>query len=69
MKLIPNQTYTVTKKIKIHTKPLTEVCVTQTGIFVKQTSSYLIFRGFKVRKSCVTQVTKEQKNEGDVIYA
>ena len=56
MKLTPNKTYSITKKIKIHTKPLTEVFVTQTGTFVKQTNSYFIFRGFKVRKSCVTQV-------------
>lgn len=56
MKLIPNKPYSVTKKIKIHTKPLQEVFVTQTGIYVKETNSYFIFRGFKVRKLCVTQV-------------
>ena len=61
MKLIPNQTYTVTKKIKIHTKPLTEVCVTQTGIFVKHTNSYLIFRGYRVRKSCVIKIESTEE--------
>ena len=31
----------------------------------------LVCRGkkYKVRKACVIQVKKEQKNEGDIIYA
>ena len=56
MKLLPGKMYTVAKRIKIHTKPLCEVVVSQTGRFVKQTDSYLIFAGFKVRKQCVVSV-------------
>jgi hypothetical protein len=57
--MIPNQTYTICKKIKIHTKPLATVVVSQTGLFVKETDKYLCFRGFKVRKDCVVQISKE----------
>lgn len=59
MNLQPNKMYTVTKKIKIHTKPLKVVIVPQTGLFVKQTESYLFFRGFRVRKDCVVQIEEE----------
>lgn len=58
MNLKKNHLYSVVKKIKIHTKPLTEVVVSQTGLFVKQTDTYLVFVGFKVRKQCVVSVTE-----------
>lgn len=61
MNMQPNKVYTIVKKIKIHTKPLCEVVDPQTGLFVKQTDSYYIFRGFKVRKECVVQI--EEVNE------
>ena len=61
MNLIPNKVYTVAKKIKIHTSPLCEVVVPQTGMFVKQTDSYLMFREFKVRKYCVVSITEEKE--------
>lgn len=60
MNMQPNKAYTVTKKIKIHTSPLVEVVIPQTGLFVKQTDSYLIFRGFKVRKSSVINIKEEE---------
>lgn len=60
MNLQPNKTYTVVKKIKVHTSPLVEVVIPQTGLFVKQTASYLIFRGFKVRKCCVINIKLEE---------
>ena len=56
MELVPNKTYRVVKKIKIHTKPLAEVVVPMTGIFVKQTAAHYIFAGFKVRKSNVISI-------------
>ena len=56
MNMQPNKMYTVVKEIKIHTKPLQKVVVPQTGLFVKQTDTYLIFRGFKVRKECIKQI-------------
>jgi hypothetical protein len=61
MNLKPNKLYTVFKRIKIHTKPLTEVDVSQTGIFTKETHSYLMFRGFRVSKSCVYKI--QEANE------
>lgn len=57
--MTPNKTYTVTKRIKIHTKPLAEIDVPMTGLFVKETDAYYIFRGFKVRKSVVTSINAE----------
>ena len=56
MKLTPNKTYTVTKKIKIHTKPLREVAVPLTGVFIKETAHSLIFRSFRVKKSVVVSI-------------
>jgi hypothetical protein len=61
MNLKPNKMYTVVKKIKLHTKPLVEIQVPQTGLFVKQTDKCLIFRGFKVRKCCVISVKEENE--------
>lgn len=58
MKLTPNKQYTVTKKIKIHTKPLVECVVLMTGVFVKETDKYLIFCGFKVKKSVIQNIEK-----------
>lgn len=52
----PNKTYTVTKKIKLHTKPLREVTFPLTGVFVKETAHSLIFRGFWVKKSVVVSI-------------
>ena len=60
MKMQPNKMYTVTKKIKIHTQPLREVITSQTGAFVKETASYLIFRSFKVHKACVVDIKEEE---------
>ncbi len=61
MSMQPNKMYTVVKKIKIHTSPLVQVVVPQTGLFVKETDSYLIFRGFKVKKSVVVDIKEEEK--------
>ena len=54
----PGKTYTVTKKIKLHTKPLIECVVSMTGVFVKETDKYCVFRGFKVRKSVIQNIEK-----------
>ncbi len=56
MDLIPNKKYSVVKKIKLHTKPLVEIEIPQTGLFIKQTGSYLMFNGFKIRKQCVVSI-------------
>lgn len=36
-KMIPGNEYTITREIKIHTKPLRRVQVQQTGIFYRET--------------------------------
>ena len=55
------KTYKITKRIKIHTKPICTVEVIQTGVFVKETEKYYVFNGFRVRKDVVT-VIKQIKN-------
>ena len=54
--MIKGKSYRVTKRIKIHTKPLVEVNITLEGVFVKQTKNHLIFDGFRVRKSNVVTI-------------
>lgn len=48
-----NKRYRVTKRIKIHTKPLVEVTVVQECIFKKETKTRLCFQEFCVHKHCV----------------
>ena len=60
MKMQPNKMYTVTKKIKLHTSPVREVVVPQTGAFAKETDDFLVFRGFRVRKACVVDIKEEE---------
>ena len=54
--LIKGETYSVMKKIKIHTKPLIEVCITLQGTYKKTTSNYYIFDSFKVNKNNVLHI-------------
>ena len=51
-----NKRYRVTKRIKIHTKPLVEVTVVQEGIFKRETSKSLCFQDFCVHKHCVINI-------------
>lgn len=48
--------YKVTKKIKLHTKPLVEEEIIKTGLFLKETAKSYIFDDFKVRKSTVIKI-------------
>ena len=45
--------YEVTKKIKLHTKPLREEEITKEGVFMKETAKSYIFDNFWVSKSTV----------------
>jgi hypothetical protein len=54
--LIVGKNYRVTKTIKLHTKPLRTVNIVQYGKFVKETMNYLVFGGFKVRKSVISNI-------------
>ena len=53
--------YKVTKKIKIHTKPLREVEVIASGVFKKETSKLYVFDDFKVLKTNVTMIEEVDK--------
>jgi hypothetical protein len=54
--MIPNETYTVCVKIKVHTSPLREIEYTKTGRFVKESSAQYVFDSFRVRKGNVTNI-------------
>ena len=54
--LCPGAMYTVTKKIKLHTKPIRTAMVVETGVFVKETPSSLVFKGFAVRKRNIEEI-------------
>lgn len=48
--------YEITKKIKLHTKPLREEEIIKEGIFMKETAKTYIFDDFKVSKSTVIKI-------------
>lgn len=48
-----NNRYNVTVKIKLHTSPLKELVYDREGVFIKESGSYYIFEGFRVRKANV----------------
>lgn len=54
--LIAGKNYRVTKTIKLHTRPLRVANVVQYGKFVRETKLCLVFGGFKVRKSVITNI-------------
>jgi hypothetical protein len=60
--MVVNKRYAITKRIKIHTKPLVEVNVVQEGIFDHETKTSFCFKGFCVRKSCVLFIEEVAEN-------
>jgi hypothetical protein len=48
--------YKVTVKIKLHTQPIRELIYDKVGKFVKETVTYYIFDGFRVRKANVIDI-------------
>ena len=54
--------YEVTKRIKLHTKPLVEEEIVKTGLFLKETDKSFIFDDFKVSKSTVIKI---EETDGD----
>ena len=50
--------YKVTKRIKLHTKPLREADVSMTGRFIRETEYGYVFDWFKVRKANVIAIVK-----------
>lgn len=45
--------YNITIKIKLHTSPLRELIYDREGVFIRESGSYYIFEGFRVRKANV----------------
>ena len=56
--------YKITKRIKIHTKPIRTVEIIQTGVFVKETEKYYVFNGFRVRKDVATVIEQIKNRRG-----
>ena len=56
--MIQGQRYRVTVKIKLHTSPLRELEYEREGVFVKESSSYLVFKEFRVRKSTIINIRR-----------
>ena len=48
--------YKVTVKIKLHTSPLVELVYDKQGALVRESNSYYIFDGFRVRKANVIKM-------------
>ena len=57
-----NKLYEVTKRIKIHTKPLVICNVVLTGKFKKETDSMFIFDNFRVNKRVVISIKEVQSD-------
>ena len=52
----PGSRYMLTIKIKLHTSPLKTLEYEREGKFVKESQSYFIFDGFRVRKANVINI-------------
>ena len=57
-----NKLYEVTKRIKIHTKPLITCDVILTGKFKKETKKYFVFDNFRVDKSVLISIKEVQSD-------
>ena len=50
--------YKVTKRIKLHTKPLYEADIPLTGHYVRESQNFYIFDTFKVKKANVIKIVE-----------
>ncbi len=53
------QSYEITKRIKVHTKPLVTCDVILTGKFEKETKMLFVFDNFKVRKNAIVSIKEK----------
>lgn len=53
------QSYEITKRIKVHTKPLVMCDVILTGKFEKETKMLFVFDNFKVRKNVIVSIKEK----------
>lgn len=51
--------YEVTKRIKVHTKPLVMCDVILTGKFEKETKMLFVFDNFRVRKNVIVSIKEK----------
>lgn len=54
--MIKHNQYKITIKIKTHTSPLYELIYDRIGKFIKETSAYYVFDGFRVNKANVMNI-------------
>lgn len=59
MEMVTGKRYLITKRIKLHTKPLIFANITLDGVFKYATDGWDCFNGFRVKKSNVIE-TKER---------
>jgi len=50
--------YEITKRIKLHTKPLYEADIMLTGRYVRESQNWYIFDRFKVKKANVIKIVE-----------
>ena len=50
--------YRITKRIKLHTKPLYEADITLTGRYVRESQNFYIFDTFKVKKANAIKIVE-----------
>lgn len=55
--------YKVKAKIKLHTQPVRYLEYEKEGIFSKETSSFYIFKDFRVKKNNILDITRSDNNE------
>jgi hypothetical protein len=55
--------YKVRVKIKLHTQPIRFLEYERDGIFCKETSSFFVFKDFRVKKNNVLDITRGDGNE------
>ena len=53
--------YKVTKRIKLHTKPLYEADITVIGRYVRENEKWYIFDTFKCKKDNVIEIKEENQ--------
>lgn len=58
-----NKLYEVTKRIKVHTKPLVTYDIVLTGKFIRETKEWFIFDNFNVKKSVITSIKEKDDEE------
>ena len=52
--------YFIVKELKLHTKPFRKAKILEDGIFIKETKSYFIFEGFRVKKNNVIYILESR---------